>query len=279
MNLFTFRRMEEDHFTNILMYILSTNNHSLLPLFIEEIIGDASNEFDYKNLEIDLFTKYSSREPMPFEYIIGIAPFSAIGGPDLLEDNLDSIPDAWIHGGNFTLLLEFKIRGTLDESQLVAHKKKLSDCKDIIRIQWNDVIDALEAIKSEANDLQRFLIEEFSTASLTFNKRRQSSGMPKQIIGGRNKSNMLHFVITGSKEIGHYFIDINYPDGVKTNLINELRGIQDARRWIAKYVFENYKELSLRSVDDETIISDFCVKPGRLKNSWNQWRLGSYHKQ
>lgn len=43
MNLFTFRRMEEDHFTNILMNILSMNEYSLLPFFIEEVIEDAAN--------------------------------------------------------------------------------------------------------------------------------------------------------------------------------------------------------------------------------------------
>ena len=205
-----------------------------------------------------------------------MSPFSAIDEPDLLENNLDSIPDAWIYGRNFTLLFEFKIRGTLDEGQLFAHKMKLSNCKDIIRLEWNDVIDVLEKIKSEANDLQKFLIEEFAVASLSFNIRRQASGMPREIIGGRKKSDNLHFVITGSKEIGSYTIDISYPDGTKANLINDLSGIQESRRWIANYVLENVKELPLQSVDDETIITDFCVKPGRLNNSWNQWRLGSY---
>lgn len=89
---------------------------------------------------------------------------------------MDSIPDAWIHGKYFSLLLEFKIRGTLDEAQLVAHEEKLSSCKGIIRLGWNNVIDALEAIKNEANDLQKFLIDEFNTITLTFNKRRQASG-------------------------------------------------------------------------------------------------------
>lgn len=245
MNLFTFRRMEEDHYTNILMYILSSNNCSLLPLFIDEIIGDATEEFEYEDLGVDLFAKSSSSGPMPFEYIIGIAPFSVIGKPTNLENNLDSIPDAWIYGRNFTLLLEFKIRGTLDEGQLAAHKMKLSSCKEVIRLEWNDVIDVLETIKSEANDLQKFLIEEFAEVSLSFNKRRQASGMPKEIIGGRNKSDKLHFIITGSKEIGNYYIDINYPDGEKKNLKNNLDGIQDSRRWIANYVLENVKELPL----------------------------------
>lgn len=53
--------------------------------------------------------------------------------------------------------------------------------------------------------------------------------MPKEIIGVRNKSYKLHFIITGCKEMGDYYIDINYPDGVNKNLINENRGIKDAR--------------------------------------------------
>ena len=83
----------------------------------------------------------------------------------------------------------------------------------------------LETIKIEVNDLQKFLIEKFAEASLSFNKRRQASGMPKEIIVGRNKDDKLHFIITGSKEIGSYFIYISYPDGEKKNLKNDLRGI------------------------------------------------------
>jgi len=147
--------MEEDHFTNILMYILASNNCTLLRPFLKEIIGDTSNEFEYRDLGVNLFAKSSSNGPMPFEYIIGIAPFSAKDEPTILENNLDSIPDAWIYGSNFTLLLEFKIRGTLDEGQLAAHKMKLSNCKDIIRLEWNDVIDVLETITIEATDLQQ----------------------------------------------------------------------------------------------------------------------------
>ena len=44
--------------------------------------------------------------------------------------------------------------------------------------------------------------------------------------------------------VDHYYIDINYP-----NVKKELKGIQDSRRWIANYVPENGKELSLQSVD------------------------------
>lgn len=276
MNLFTFRKMEEDHYTNILMYILQHDDHAILPLFIQKLIGERASEFDYKNLGLQTFSKSSPNGTVPLEYVVGIAPYSAKEEVAILENNLDSIPDAWIYGENFTLLLEFKIRGTLDEGQLAAHKKKLVNCKEVLRLEWRDVISVLASIKGAATDLQKFLLEEFEIASLSFNEKRPASGMPNEIIGGSNKSNDLHFVITGSNEIGSYTIDISYPGGVKQSLVRELPGIQDARRWIANYVQENYRVLPLEFLEDETIISDFCVKPGRLKNAWNQWRLGSY---
>lgn len=270
--------MEEDHYTNILMYILQYNDHSILPIFIRELFGEMTSEFDFNNLGIQTFSKSSPKGTVPLEYVVGIAPFSAKMEATILENNLDSIPDAWIYGNNFTLLFEFKIRGALDEGQLAAHKKKLANCNDIIRMEWHDVISVLESVKGAADDLQKLLLEEFAVASLSFNEKRAASGMPKEIIGGRNKSNDLHFVITGSKEIGSYTIDIGYPGGEKRGLVRGLPGIQEARRWIANYVQENHRVLPIETLDDETIITDFCVKPGRLKNAWNQWRLGSYLK-
>ena len=276
MNLFTFRKMEEDHYTNILMSILTSSNYALLPFFIEGIIGDSAEKFEYEDLRIDLFAKSPAIKSRKHQYLIGIAPFTAIDRPNSLENNLDSTPDAWISGKNFTLLFEFKIRGTLDEAQLAAHKMKLSNCMDIIRIEWADVIQVLEKLKKIANDLQVFLLDEFIAASTSFNKKRPSSGMPNEIIGGRNKEGELYFIITGSKEIGRYTVDINFPDGRLKNLKNDLRGIQESRRWIANYVCNNTEEIHLDRVSKEAVITDLCVKPGRQKNAWNQWRLGSY---
>jgi hypothetical protein len=189
---------------------------------------------------------------------------------------MDSIPDAWIYGSNFNLLFEFKIRGTLDDAQLAAHKIKLQNYSGTIMLQWKDVVNSLEYIKDEGNEIQRFLINEFIKSSKLFKSKRRASGMPKEIIGGSNHTGNLYFRIIGSKEIGVYTVDIVFPRGKEKRLESKLDGIQSSRRWIAKYVLENHNTLQLKDFSKETIITDFCVKPGRLKNSWNQWRLGSY---
>ncbi|UPM56372.1 hypothetical protein [Gottfriedia acidiceleris] len=279
MNLFTFRKMEEDHFTNILTYILSSYSYNLLPSFLNELLNKDAKEFEFEELGIELFSKKNSRTPKNIEYIIGIAPFKNFTESTELENNLDSIPDAWIYGKNFTLLFEFKIRGSLDNAQLTAHKTKLSRYTKTIKFQWEDIILVLKKIKKEANEIQNFLIEEFIISSTHFNSKRRSSGMPNEIIGGIKKTGQLYFIITGSKEIGIYTVDVIYPNGVEERLREGLKGIQESRRWIANYVMKNHQKLSLQSINEHTVLTDFCIKPGRIKNSWNQWRLGSYLDQ
>lgn len=276
MNLFTFRRMEEDHYTNILMYILSTNSNFLLPTFLRKLLGEMANEFDFSTVRTELFSKHPFTEQTKHEYIIGIAPYKSIKENNELENNMDSIPDAWIIGENFTLLLEFKIRGTLDYAQLAAHKSKLLNYKGTISLKWLDIALALEEVKKEANEVQAFLIDEFILSTQTFNCRRRASGMPKEIISGRMKKEEFHFVITGSKDTDGYTVDLVLPDGTKKRLHDKLSGIQTSRKWIAKFVQQNQNKLPFAYINEETVITDLCVKPGRIKNPWNQWRLGSY---
>lgn len=275
-DLFTFRKMEEDHFTNALMFILSSFSYSLLNPFLNKILGQRSQEFDYRNISVELFSKAGSLEPKTHEYIVGIAPYESRGGPDILESNLDSIPDAWVHGENFTLLFEFKVRGKLDEAQLTAHEMKLPNCKEIIRITWDEVIEALEYLQTKGNEVQCFLLKELVTSLPKLKSPRRSSGMPKEIIAGQNMKDSLHFIITGSKETDGYTVDIVHANGDTKRINNSLSGIQSARRWIANYIYENQYDLPIKEVGEETIITDYCVKPGRKKNAWNQWRLGSY---
>lgn len=278
MNLFTYRKMEEDHYTNILMYILNMNSKLLLPTFLNNLLGETAKEFDFSTLKVNLFSKQPTTNQKQFEYIVGIAPYEKIEENDELENNMDSIPDAWILGNNFKLLFEFKIRGTLDNAQLAAHKRKLSNYKGTISLKWEDVVHALEAIKEEANEVQAYLIDQFILSTQTFTSKRRSSGMPKEIIGGRKSEDELHFIITGSKETNGYTVDMVLPDGTKERIHEKLSGIQHSRRWIAKYVQKNHSDLPIEYMDKKTIINDFCVKPGRLKNEWNQWYLGSFLK-
>lgn len=276
MDLFTFRKMEEDHYTNILMYILSTNSYSLLQLFLKKLFPKESENFVFEDLGIRTFSKRPPQLGKEKEYIIGIAPYANIQTPSELENNMDSIPDGWIFGRNFNLLFEFKIRGTLDDAQLAAHRKILKNYTGTIKRQWRDVIEVLEQLQSEGDEIQRFLISEFIKCSKQFISKRRASGMPKGIISGKAAKGKLYFRITGSKETGVYSIDVIFPDESEERLKSDLTGIQEARRWIANYVMKNYHLLSINEVTEKTVITDFCVKPGRIKNAWNQWRLGSY---
>ncbi|WP_458414878.1 hypothetical protein ACNQFZ_08665 [Schinkia sp. CFF1] len=276
MNIFKYQGQEEDHYTNILMNILSLNDCQLVEPFLENLIADRVDGLIFKNINVYLRKKYCPQEHQKLEFIIGIAPYeNAISEHNKLEENLDSIPDAWICGENFNILLEFKIRGYLDENQISAHRKLLKNPSDVIRITWEDVLDSLEKCNIANNLLYSFLIEQFIEVSQNFREKRRSSGMPPQIISNKREDN-LYFIITGSREIGIYTVD-KVENQKNERLINNLTGIQSARRWIANYVLENYSNISIEYNGYETIISDYCVVPGRpvKKNQWNQWRIGA----
>lgn len=260
------------------MSILELNNYSLTKKFLESLIPHEVDTFDYSSLQISTRTKYCPQENKEYEYIIGISPYlKAINNHNKYEDNSGSIPDAWICGANFNLLFEFKIRGVLDEAQISAHKKLLKDCKKVIRLRWTDVTNALKEVYKNADSTERFLVEQFLLVTNNFKSKTKSSGMPKQIISHVNKSNEPYFVITGSKKVKPYVVEYVF-DGEKIIINSNLSGIQEARRWIAKYINKNKENLSIPYDGMNTVISDYCVAPGRAenKNQWNQWRLGTF---
>ncbi|WP_254843912.1 hypothetical protein [Virgibacillus dokdonensis] len=260
------------------MRILELNNYSLTKSFLENLIPHEVEMFDYSGLHIITRTRYCPQEHKEYEYIIGISPYQkAINNHNEYEDNSGSIPDAWICGGNFNLLFEFKIRGVLDEAQISAHKRLLKNCKKVIRLRWIDIINSLKEVNKNADSTERFLVEQFLLVTNNFKSKRKSSGMPKQIISHINKDKEPHFVITGSQKVKPYIVEY-VCDGKKTIINNNLSGIQEARRWIAKYINQNKETLPIPNDGMNTVISDYCVAPGRAekKNQWNQWRLGAF---
>lgn len=278
MNLFQYQGQEEDHYTNILMNILGRNSCQLVNGFLKALIPEQASKFNFQDLHLDIRKKYCPREIKKYEFIIGVAPYKqAINNRNTYEDNSGSIPDAWICGENFNLLFEFKIRGTLDESQLSAHQKLLGEGCEIIRLQWTHVISALKTVYIEDESIEEFLISQFLEVTETFKSKRKASGMPKQIISNVNKENDLHFIITGSSKLKVYTVEQVYNDE-KVMLNNTLKGIQEARRFIANYVFNNKDQILVHFDGLYTEISDYCVVPGRAqnKNQWNQWRLGAF---
>lgn len=101
--------------------------------------------------------------------------------------------------------------------------------------------------------------------------------MPTQIISNINKARECHFIITGSKMLKVYTVEIMVEDKKKL-LHNNLKGIQEARHWIANYVHTQHNLLPIDFEGMNTEVSDYCVVPGRAEknNMWNQWRLGAF---
>lgn len=177
------------------------------------------------------------------------------------------------------MLFEFKIRGELDNAQIAAHRKLLGENSKLIRLTWQDIERSLKNIKNDKSIVESFLIEEFLRVIPNFKSKRRSSGMPQEIISHINKKGELHFTITGGRGLGKYVVEqILNDERIKLN--SSLGGIQEARSWIANYVFENKHILPIVYEEMSTIISDYCILPGRpeKKNSWNQWRLGAFLK-
>jgi hypothetical protein len=277
MNLFKYQGQEEDHYTHILMSILSYNNYQIIEPFLKNLLKDESDNLNFNNTFAKVRKKFCPQDSKTIEFVVGIAPYINNTSPSDLEDNSGSIPDAWICGENFNLLFEFKIRGTLDKGQIASHKKLLSSKEtEVLELNWNDIRDSLKKI--ELNDpVLIFLVQAFIEVIPDFKSKRRSSGMPKQIISHINREKELHFIITGSKLTKNYSVEKVY-NGETTQLNQSLIGIQEARRFIATYVLSNYNELQINSVGQETVINDYCVVPGRSikKNQWNQWRIGAF---
>jgi hypothetical protein len=280
MNLYKYQGQEEDHYTHVLISILSYNNYQIIEPFVKNLLKDKSKNFNFSNSFTKVRKKACPQESKPLEFVIGIAPYINSTPPSELEDNSGSIPDAWICGENFNLLFEFKIRGTLDKGQISAHKKLLSS-KDtkVLEYNWNEVTDSLQKIELD-DPVIFFLVQSFIEVIPNFKSKRRSSGMPKQIISNINKENELHFIITGSKLSKNYTVDKVYSSET-VQLNQSLNGIQEARRFIAKYILNNYNELPVDFIGQETIINDYCIVPGRnmKKNQWNQWRIGAFLNQ
>ncbi|WP_064091528.1 hypothetical protein [Rossellomorea aquimaris] len=275
MGLFLYQGQEEDHYTHLLMCILDFDHNSLIQ-FLQLLIPQ-SKDFKFEDLSIHTRRKKCPHLPKAHEYIIGIAPYQSGLPNNILEDNSGSIPDAWICGENFNLLFEFKIRGTLDEGQIAAHKKLLSkDEVEVLKLTWDDVMNCLNAVDAK-DPIQKYLIDNFLILESNFKSKRRSSGMPREIISNKKRENELFFTITGSKNHKPYIIEQHYK-GQKVKINDQCLGIQEARRFIAEYVIKNFEALPLRKIDAFTEISDFCIAPGRTenKNQWNQWRLGAF---
>jgi hypothetical protein len=177
MNIFKYQGQEEDHYTHILMCMLEYGSHLILPQFIHGLLKQASN-FKFEDVSVHTRTKYCPQPCKPYEYVVGIAPYESALAYTPLEDNAGSIPDAWICGENFNLLFEFKIKGTLDEAQISAHKRLIDKEEiEVIRLTWENVMESLHSIKIN-DDVLKYLLSNYLHLNNRFKSKRRASGMP-----------------------------------------------------------------------------------------------------
>jgi len=232
----------------------------ILPQFLIGLLGQYATNFHFSNLTIHSRKKFCPQTKKEYELVIGIAPYLSGVTHNELEDNSGSIPDAWICGVNFNLLFEFKIRGVLDEGQITAHKRLIDrENVQVMRLTWDHVMDSLKSIETKDEVLQ-YLLNSFLELKSKFTSKRRSSGMPKEIISHLNKSNELHFIITGSKAYKPYKVEL-VINGLPEILKNDLLGITVARKFIAEYVEEHKETLPFEYKGAITVISDYCVAP------------------
>ncbi|MGU3473178.1 hypothetical protein ACLBWT_18770 [Paenibacillus sp. D51F] len=272
MNLFTHYVHRENHCTNILMNLLAMNNAVLLRPFLERLLIEAE-AFDYNGVSFTLFAEHPPAEVKPYEFIIGIAPFNRKFSKEEAAPNPGSIPDAWITGENFSLLLEFKVSGTLNDAQFTSHRRKLSPAARVVEVTWRQVGEALRNLQAGAETA--WLISQFCEVIEDLESPRPSSGMPRQIISGRRaQTNEPFFVITGNKQLGAYTVDVVRPEGAAKRLLTNGTGIQANRRWIQQFI-QSSENPGIYLAEGEVVI-DCCVDPDRKKPAWNSWRLGSF---
>ncbi|WP_181346844.1 hypothetical protein [Thalassobacillus sp. CUG 92003] len=262
------------------MSILDLHKDEILEDFLKALLPKQSKYLVFDNLLVKTRKRGCPQGNKEYQFVIGIAPYKrGIMEKSSYEDNRGSIPDAWVCGRNFNLLFEFKIRGTLDEAQIAAHKKIFNNECNIIRLQWSQVVRALDKLKTD-NQLITFLIEEYLKVTVNFKSKRNASGMPKEIISARKKEKEMHFIITGSRKVKPYTVH-RVIESNKVIVNDNLGGIQEARRWIAEYVLQNKNSLPLTYEGMKTVVTDYCVVPGSAEknNAWNQWRLGAYIRE
>jgi hypothetical protein len=165
--------------------------------------------------------------------------------------------------------LEFKIRGTLDEGQLNAHKRLLTREPEVLRLDWDVIMSGLKNVKTD-DEVLSYLIQNFIRLKSNFKSKRRSSGMPhpeclKKLLEIKLKEMSYILFITGSRKVKQYKIEQVYLKERKILSLN-MDGIQNVRRFIARYVNENHEILPIQFLHEKTVVTDYCVAPGRAEH-------------
>jgi hypothetical protein len=96
------------------------------------------------------------------KFILGLSSDETINRNRMGTNQKCSIPDAWIWTNDFVILIENKLQGTLDQTQLDCHRKLL-DGQLVIR-SWKKVYQVFKKIENniELTSKDKLLIQEFN---------------------------------------------------------------------------------------------------------------------
>lgn len=153
----------ENDTTKALINVLE--NCSLSKEIIDAITGRPITRKTQRRLHFTLQESTIGKERingLPNRLVLGLSPEGKVE-KDKSTKTTRSLPDAWIWGDDFVILLENKTRGELSSSQLTQYCQLLGECDVVIRSWIKDVYPIFKSLanKKGINQKDRFLISEF----------------------------------------------------------------------------------------------------------------------
>jgi hypothetical protein len=153
----------ENNTTKALINVLE--NCSLSKEIINMIIGNPITSKTRKRLHLTLQESTIGKErisTLSNRLVLGLSPEGKVK-KDKPSNTIRSLPDAWIWGDNFAILIENKTRGELNSSQLTRYCRLFGKCDLVVRSWIKDVYPIFKRLSSKKgiNQKDRFLISEF----------------------------------------------------------------------------------------------------------------------
>ena len=155
-------RQLENNTTKALVNVLENCNPTLTAQFLHWLGVDAASQkihFELQNKTIGECRIQRAKKKLLLGLVGGR---SAENGPsvEVAPEGL-SLPDAWIYGDDFVVLVESKLGPTLNAEQRACHMKLLGAGAEERRVTWQGVHAFLSDI-SELADVDRFLVQQFT---------------------------------------------------------------------------------------------------------------------
>lgn len=154
----------ENNTTKVLINVLENCSNNLSKQLVDSIIGGSitrrSKKLHFTLQESTIGTERIAG--LPKRFVLGISPGGTVCGTKKGKAARD-LPDAWIWGDDFVILLENKTKSELDSSQLDRYSKLLGVCRLVTRSWINDIypIFTETSNKSNLDQTDQFLVSEF----------------------------------------------------------------------------------------------------------------------